>query len=100
MPTWLIILLAMVPLLWLAYCVLKAQFGLECGWACSTTILLADAVAIGWLLISGLEVMNAPQFVFAWVCLVTINFGLGIGWLTGHLTRKRRREAEVTKPPA
>ena len=97
MPTWLLILLGMIPVLWLAYCILKAQFGLQCGWACSATILLADAAAVGWLVLQGQQVMNGTQFVFAWLCLFTINVGLGVGWLTGHLKRKRRREAEAAK---
>jgi hypothetical protein len=94
MPTWLLVLLGMVPVLWTAFCVLKAQFGLECGWACSATILLADAVAVAWLLLEGRDFANGAQLAFAWLCLFTVNVGLGVGWLIGHLKRKRRRAGD------
>jgi hypothetical protein len=98
MPTWLLILLGMIPVLWLAYCVLKAQFGLQCGRACSATILLADIAAIAWLLLQGVQVMNGAQVAFAWLCLFSVNLGLGVGWLTGHLKRQRCRAAGAAKP--
>lgn len=99
LPMWLIILLGMFPVLWLAYCILKAQFGLECGRACSVTLLLADAAAVLWLLQQGQQVMNGAQVGFAWLCLFTINVGLGVGWLTGHLKRKRAREKFAGRQP-
>jgi hypothetical protein len=92
LPIWLLILLGMVPVLWLAFCVLTAQFGLQCGWACNATLLLADVIAVGWLVSQGSQVMNGAQVGFAWLCLFTINVGLGVGWLSGHLKRKRARE--------
>lgn len=98
LPAWLLVLLAMGPVLWLAFCVLKAQFGLECGWACSATLLLADAAAALWLLLRGTEVMNGAQIAFAWLCLFSVNIGLGVGWLNGHLKRKRAREAKFDLP--
>ena len=94
MPTWLIIVLLIPPVLWLAFCVLKAQFGLECGWPCIATLLLADTVAVSWLVLEGPATMNGAQVVFVWLCLFSVNVGLGVGWLTGHLKRKRRRERE------
>ena len=93
MPTWLLVLLGMGPVLWLAFCVLKAQFGLECGWACGATVLLLDVTALSWLFFDGHRVMNGPQVAFLIVCLVTVNTGLGIGWLTRHLVRKRAQAA-------
>lgn len=92
MPIWLLVLLGIGPVLWIAFCVLKAQFGLGCGRACSATVLLLDAVAIGWLALDGTEVMNGAQVAFLVVCLITVNTGLGVGWLTGHLSRKRAQE--------
>lgn len=82
----------MVPILWLAFCILKAQFGLECGTYCSATLTLTDIAAITWLVIQGQAVMNATQFGFAWLLLFTVNLGLSVGWLSGYLKRKRLRE--------
>jgi len=96
LPTSLLVLLGTGPVLWVAFCVLKAQFGLHCGWACTATILIVDAAAIAWLVLQGSQVMNGAQFVFACVCLVTVNFGLLMGWLVGHLSRKRQREKQTT----
>ena len=93
LPTWLLVLLGIGPVLWLAFCVLKAQFGLACGWACGATVLLLDVVVLGWLILDGQRVMNGPQIAFLCVCLITVNVGLAVGWLTRHLARKRAREA-------
>lgn len=92
MPTSVLVLLAMIPILWLAFCILKAQFGLVCGRYCSATLILTDIAAIGWLAIQGQAVMNATQFGFAWLLLFTVNLGLSVGWLSAYLKRKRRRE--------
>ena len=89
MPTALLVLLAMVPILWLAFCILKAQFGLVCGTYCSATLILADIAAVAWLLTQGQAVMNATQFGFAWLVLFTVNLGLSVGWLSGYLKRRR-----------
>jgi len=98
LPVWLLVLLGIFPVLWIAFCVLKAQFGIGCGRACSATVLLLDAVAIGWIFLDGHRVMNGAQIVFLGVCLVTVNAGLGVGWLTGYLSRKRAREAAAAPP--
>lgn len=92
MPTALLVLLAMIPILWLAFCVLKAQFGLVCGSYCSATLIFADIAAITWLVLQGHAMMNAAQFGFAWLVLFTVNLGLSVGWLSAHLKRKRRRQ--------
>ncbi|NIA68604.1 hypothetical protein HBA54_08370 [Pelagibius litoralis] len=96
MPTWLLVLLVMIPVLWLAFCILKAQFGLVCGRACSATILLADAVAIIWLAVQGQHFMNGAQIGFACLVLFTVNVGLSVGWLTGHLKLRREKDAVET----
>jgi hypothetical protein len=100
LPVWLLVLLGIGPVLWLAFCVLKAQFGLACGRACSATVLLLDVVALAWLLVQGHAVMTGPQVVFLCVCLFSVNAGLGVGWLTGHLSRKRAAEAAARPPDA
>jgi hypothetical protein len=100
LPVWLLVLLGIGPVLWFAFCVLKAQFGLTCGWACGTTVLLIDVVALAWLALQGHAVMNGPQIAFLIVCLVSVNAGLGIGWLTAHLSRKRKAEAAAQPPGA
>ena len=93
LPTWLLVLLGIGPVLWLAFCVLKAQFGLACGWACGATVLLLDVMVVAWLALQGHAAMNGPQVAFLCVCLITVNVGLAVGWLTRHLARKRAREA-------
>lgn len=100
MPTALLVLLVMIPILWLAFCVLKAQFGLVCGHYCSATLILADIAAIAWLVIQGQVVMNAAQFGFACLVLFTVNLGLSVGWLSAYLKRRRLHDREVTDPPS
>jgi len=95
LPEWLLVLLGMIPVLWLAYCVLRAQFGLQCGGACSATILLTDAGCVLWLLMKGVELMNGAQVAFAWLCLFSVNAGLAVGWFNAHLKRKRARERQA-----
>jgi len=91
LPVWLLVLLGIGPVLWIAFCILKAQFGLACGWACGATVLLVDVAAVAWLALQGHAVMNGAQVAFLIVCLISVNTGLGIGWLTAHLARKRAR---------
>lgn len=100
MPTALLVLLAMVPILWLAFCILKAQFGLVCGTYCSATLILTDIAAITWLILQGQTVMNGTQFGFACLVLFTVNLGLSVGWLSGYLKRRRLHDKEVTDPPS
>ena len=99
LPVWLLVLLGIGPVLWIAFCILKAQFGLACGWACGATVLLVDVAAVAWLALQGHAVMNGPQTAFLIVCLVSVNAGLGIGWLTAHLSRKRAGEAAAADHP-
>jgi hypothetical protein len=96
MPTWLIILLCLPAVLWLAYCLLRWSWGLPACLHCLLSWTAAPGALGLWMLWSGWSAQIMPRLVIGatiLVCTVIIAGVIFLAFRFGGRRKQTRQEA-------
>ena len=94
MPTWLLILVAIPPILWTAYCFLAWVHGVECHGTCSVNFALIGLALVGY----GLYAESGAAVGVGALLLFFTLLGFGVHRLVRHLGRRRQAEDTAGQP--